>query len=1171
MTGHRWMAAALVGVCALCGGAWGAITAGGNTTLATDTTQNTTVGDTGVGTLSIDAALTLSNATGYVGYAAGSDGTATVSGAGSTWANSSSLYVGRQGAGVLIVEAGGLVNSVAGRVGFSAGSNGNATIRGTSSKWTSTGSIYIGDSGTGTLLLEDGGQMSNTFGYLGYSASGNGSATVRGAGSLWTNSSDSSVGYNGTGTLRIEGGGAVSSTSVRIGRLASAQGIATVTGGGSTWTTSSELMVGDSGRGTLVIEAGGQLQTNTSQMGVGAGSVGMATVSGVSSKWASNYSLTVGELGSGTLVIENGAQVNHVWNTSIGLYAGGSGSVTVRGGGSALITGDQLFVGGNEYGSAAGTGTLTVTDGATVSAKTIYASLADLAGNGTINVANGAVLDAELVVDSTRGLTQALSFGDGGTLNLTLGNANLGAGFRGVGSLRIADGRIVSPNTVYLGYHPGSTGTAVVMGAGTKLSAASNFYVGRYGAGTLTVSDGAVVSCSTLFAPTSALLGNGTINASGLVMDTDLVFDATHGTAQTLPFGTSGVINLILGNGGNLGAGYKGNGTLRIAGGVNLVTGLGYFGYHGGSLGSGVVSGAGTRWSPAGFLTVGVNGNGALRIEGGAMVSSPLGYVGNGASSAGAVTVTGAGSEWNGLTEMRIGYAGQGSVTVEAGGLVATSSGVYVGYSAGSSGVMTVRGLGSRWNNSGTLYLGRNGAAEMNVLDGARVTCTTGYIGYWTGSNAEVTVSGAGSMWTPSSILYVGSLGNGSLVVENGGLVTSVSGYVGGSLGVRGDVIVRGANAKWTISGDLRLGASASSIATARIEAGGVLSDVNGYIGYSSSSTAAMAVSGAGASWVNSGSLFIGSDKNATLTVERGGKVSCATAVVAANSTTPGTVVVRNAGSVWATSGALTIGQSGRGALTIADGGVATARSAAINTQSTLRLVVSGNGMLVLGNATTTGSITNNGTVVLYADPKLAAGVYTPISEYADRAMTWSGTGTYKAYGGTWSSTGRTFTAGAVTLLSPGDVDSVSSGERIVVRDTATGQEVGVSFGTISAATNFSARAMTAEQQAGLLAMLNAEQRVVSAWEFTSSFAGPEAMVSCDAGLASENVEVWRWNGTAWAAYTPGLVSYEADGGVGFTVSSFSGYAVVVSPEPGGLVMLVAGIVMLGGRRRRAR
>ena len=75
-----------------------------------------------------------------------------------------------------------------GYLGYHAGSTGTATVDGTGSTWTNSGYLYIGNSGNGTLNITNGGKVSNSYGYLGYNSGSTGTATVDGTGSTWTNS-----------------------------------------------------------------------------------------------------------------------------------------------------------------------------------------------------------------------------------------------------------------------------------------------------------------------------------------------------------------------------------------------------------------------------------------------------------------------------------------------------------------------------------------------------------------------------------------------------------------------------------------------------------------------------------------------------------------------------------------------------------------------------------------------------------------------------------------------------------------------------------------------------------------------------------------------------------------------------------------------------------------------
>ena len=106
--------------------------------------------------LRIADGVTVASSTGYLGYNSGSTGTATVTGTGSKWTNSGSLYVGYSGSGTLNIEAGGQVSNTNGYLGYNSGSTGTATVTGTGSKWTNSGNLYVGNSGSGTLNIGDG-------------------------------------------------------------------------------------------------------------------------------------------------------------------------------------------------------------------------------------------------------------------------------------------------------------------------------------------------------------------------------------------------------------------------------------------------------------------------------------------------------------------------------------------------------------------------------------------------------------------------------------------------------------------------------------------------------------------------------------------------------------------------------------------------------------------------------------------------------------------------------------------------------------------------------------------------------------------------------------------------------------------------------------------------------
>ncbi|WP_336810164.1 hypothetical protein [Bosea sp. MMO-172] len=100
-------------------------------------------------TLTIQNGGTLSTVSGYdaVGDAAGSTGTVSVAGTGSTWANSYGILLGTYGTGAVNVSGGGAVTSGDLHLGRMASGEGTATIDGVASSWTATGPVNVGYSG----------------------------------------------------------------------------------------------------------------------------------------------------------------------------------------------------------------------------------------------------------------------------------------------------------------------------------------------------------------------------------------------------------------------------------------------------------------------------------------------------------------------------------------------------------------------------------------------------------------------------------------------------------------------------------------------------------------------------------------------------------------------------------------------------------------------------------------------------------------------------------------------------------------------------------------------------------------------------------------------------------------------------------------------------------------
>ena len=147
--------------------------------------------------------------------------------AGGTLAASANILVGyTSGTGTFSISGGGTAtNAFDAIIGFASGTTGIATVTGAGSTWTSAQGFYVGFAGTGTLNVTNGGQVFqagaafNTF--LGFTGTGDGTISVDGAGSLFQANGNLYIGGNttgpqGLGLLRIDNGGTVSSMNTTV-------------------------------------------------------------------------------------------------------------------------------------------------------------------------------------------------------------------------------------------------------------------------------------------------------------------------------------------------------------------------------------------------------------------------------------------------------------------------------------------------------------------------------------------------------------------------------------------------------------------------------------------------------------------------------------------------------------------------------------------------------------------------------------------------------------------------------------------------------------------------------------------------------------------------------------------------------------------------------------------
>lgn len=334
------------------------------------------------------------------------------------------------------------------------------------------------------------------------------------------------------------------------------------------------------------------------------------------------------------------------------------------------------------------------------------------------------------------------------------------------------------------------------------------------------------------------------------------------------------------------------------------------------------------------------------------------------------VTVPGSqSSPWNISGELRVGSTTTGTLEITSGGVVSNRVGS-VGYSAGSSGTVTVDGTGARWNNVNNLFIGGEGTGELTISNGATVSLTSSSsisnslaaIGRYAGSSGAVTVTGTGSQWIVDyGSLYVGHQGEGSLTITDGGVVTSNNGTIGSAAGSTGTVLISGQGSQWNVvSGGYYLSAmlSVGTFGNARltIADGGVATSSAGVVG--NYGTGIALVTGAGSQWL-AGQLTVGANGgDGTLTINDGAKVTSEYTKIGSVAGSSGTAYLTDAGSQWLISDRLYVAEYGNANLTITNGGFMSVGEAVIvsdRSGSSGTLTVTGTGSQLIQTAANSG------------------------------------------------------------------------------------------------------------------------------------------------------------------------------------------------------------------------
>ncbi len=308
----------------------------------------------------------------------------------------------------------------------------------------------------------------------------------------------------------------------------------------------------------------------------------------------------------------------------------------------------------------------------------------------------------------------------------------------------------------------------------------------------------------------------------------------------------------------------------------------------------------------------------------GGRVDSGAGEIGYFDHTTGMATVDGANSAWNDFGDLEIGVFGSGTLNITNGALVQNVNGT-LGAENGVGNV-SIDGSNSRWIQTGELIVG-NGHGTLSITGGGYVENASGVIGSLANSMGTVTISGPTSKWKNSGALFVGDRGNGSLSISGGARVESVTGEIGYfDKPVVGTASVDGANSAWIATGNFEVGVF--GFGTLNITNGGLVQNGDGTIG-AENGDGNVTVNGSNSRWIQTGSLIVGNGQG-TLNITAGGYVENTSAVIGKIENSNGSVTVAGPMSKWKNSGGIFVGDRGDGTLSISGGGSVESTSAEV-------------------------------------------------------------------------------------------------------------------------------------------------------------------------------------------------------------------------------------------------
>jgi T5SS/PEP-CTERM-associated repeat protein len=231
-----------------------------------------------------------------------------------------------------------------------------------------------------------------------------------------------------------------------------------------------------------------------------------------------------------------------------------------------------------------------------------------------------------------------------------------------------------------------------------------------------------------------------------------------------------------------LAVGRQGSGLLTVEGSGRVTVKDLHVGAEPGGLGWVDLAGSGSRIGASGYVVVGSQGPGTTNVWAGADMAAETLLVGADEDGAGELNIAGIGTTVTVLDSIQSGQFGIGAIRITGGADVRTtepSGWIHIGRESGSEGHIFLDDGSTLTAEQAPIVVGEAGQATLAIFGGSDVRSSGELFMGWTeGSAGQLTLSGAGSTCVSDSVYpaIVGRQGTGQITIEAGGRLEKTNG-----------------------------------------------------------------------------------------------------------------------------------------------------------------------------------------------------------------------------------------------------------------------------------------------------------------------------------------------------------------------------------------------------------